>query len=274
MAVHQRVSPVLRYPGGKQRLLRFLSPYLPRRDDIQGRYVEPFVGGGAVFLYVHADRAVLSDSNHELIDLYRGIKIDAGGVWRIYQSFGGTKEEYHRVRAMNPHPLTLQERTARLLYLNRTCFKGNWRHNSNGHFNVGYGGQSRRWVLSFEYRQAVGSSLRVAEIRCCDFEIIVDLCGAGDYLFIDPPYRPAERELINDHYAWKHFTFEDHTRLAQALRRATDRGARWAMTTSGHTDITHLFRPYTTVQIPGVNGTGTSGQVLILSEEVNCAKVL
>ena len=120
------IAPVLRYPGGKQRILKFLSAYLPPAGSIGGRYIEPFVGGASVFLHVGPHRAILSDSNAELIDLYRGIKLEPLSVWRTYASFLDTKEEYIRVRRINPRWLNLAERTARLLYLNRTCFKGNW----------------------------------------------------------------------------------------------------------------------------------------------------
>ena len=236
------IAPVLRYPGGKQRILKFLSAYLPPAGSIGGRYIEPFVGGASVFLHVEPHRAILSDSNAELIDLYRGIKLEPLSVWRTYASFLDTKDEYIRVRRINPRWLNLAERTARLLYLNRTCFKGNWRHNSNGHFNIGYGGQSRRWVINLEYLSSVSKALASTEILCSDFEGVIELCKRGDFIFLDPPYSPGQKELINDHYVSKHFSFSDHERLASALWRASQRGARWCMTTSGHPAIIGLFR--------------------------------
>ena len=76
----------LRYPGGKSKLLSFLATFLPSGDKIEGKYVEPFVGGGSVFLYVQPERAILSDLNKELVDLYRGIRTPpedgVAGRWR------------------------------------------------------------------------------------------------------------------------------------------------------------------------------------------------
>ena len=262
-----RVLPVLRYPGGKQRMLTFLSRFLPKGDEIRGRYVEPFVGGGAVFLYVQPRRAVISDLNSELIDLYRGIRIDPLGVWKRYVLWGSTKEEYNRVRTLDPSQLGVTERAARLLYLNRTCFKGNWRHNANGEFNIGYGGQSRRWVVTKDYLVGVSGALACAEIRCGDFEPVIDGCGQGDYLFVDPPYRPGQRELVNAHYLWKRFTFADDERLAAALRRCLKRGVTWCLTTSAHADILRLFQGFRVLEVPPRReGLSSSGEVLILGD--------
>lgn len=134
----------LRYPGGKQRILNHLIPHLPLPESIKGRFVEPFVGGGAVFFALNPKRALLADINSELIDLYRGLRRYPVKVWEIFQAFPPTKKAYYEIRDSDVDGLDLASRAARTLYLNRTCFKGMWRHNSNGQFNVGYGGQDRR----------------------------------------------------------------------------------------------------------------------------------
>jgi len=260
-------SPVLRYPGGKRRLLGFLDRFLPARQDIAGRYVEPFLGGGAVFFHLQPATAILSDSNPELIDVYRGIRDDPSGVWRRYRSYKGTKEEYHRLRILKPDRLGLTSRAARSLYLNRTCFKGNWRHNAKGQFNIGYGGQSRRWVITQDCLLAVSNALRHSEIVCCDFESVLSTTKAGDFLFLDPPYQPGKKEPANDHYAWKHFTFSDHERLARALRLCSARGVNWCLTTSSHPDILALFQGFPVVQVPTNGGkAGHAQEVIVLGQ--------
>jgi DNA adenine methylase len=246
-------------------MLRFLTPFLPAREQIRGRYIEPFVGGAAVFLHLQPHTAILSDSNEDLIDLYRGIRADPEAVWHTYASFGSTKEEYQRVRSLDPSQLDLVPRAARLLYLNRTCFKGNWRHNSKGQFNVGYGGQSRRWVITEDYLLAVSAALRRAQIRCSDFQPVIESSSAGDHLFVDPPYRPAQRELVNDHYTSRRFTHDDHRRLAVALKSAAARGVTWCMTTSAHQHILALFEGFHTRPIPARRHPEDSGEVLVLS---------
>jgi DNA adenine methylase len=257
-----RLFPVVRYPGGKRGLLRFLSGFLPQGAEIAGRYIEPFVGGAAVFLFINPADAILADANQELIDLYRGLQQDPDGVWKAYEAFGPTKDDYFKVRSQKPNDLDPTPRAARLLYLNRTCFKGNWRHNANGEFNVGYGGQSRRWVITPQLLLDVGRALRSATLRCADFEATISAAVAGDFLFADPPYRRGERELRNAHYGNSQFRLEDHQRLAASLRSAADRGVTWCLTTSSHDDIVSLFNGFHVMPVPSKSN---SGEVLIHS---------
>ncbi len=263
----------LRYPGGKQRLLRYLLFYLPIQPSIQGRFVEPFVGGGAVFLALEPQQAVLSDINEELIDLYRGLQHYPDRVWDLFQAFPPTKEAYYEIRNAGVEQLDLASRAARTLYLSRTCFKGMWRHNIHGQFNVGYGGQDRRWVIGKETLLEVSKRLTSTELRVSDFEAVLDLCLEEDFLFIDPPYRPGEREIFRMHYAYCAFSYSDQVRLAHALERATHRGVRWAMTNSSHPDIVSLYQYHRVIPLPKGTGkqpgiiTQNSGEVLICNYE-------
>lgn len=260
---------LLRYPGGKQRLWDHMKQHLPPAESIRGRFVEPFVGGGAVFFALRPSRALLADINLELMDLYRGIRRYPNHVWSIFCQFPPTKEAYYKVRDLHHDELDLPTRAARTLYLNRTCFKGMWRHNSEGEFNIGYGGQDRRWVISQEDMVYVSKRLWSASLKCCDFEEVIDACKDEDFIFVDPPYRPGEREMIHAHYRYGRFSFNDHKRLANTLRKASRRGIRWAMTTSAHSDITDLFREYHGISIPRGTGkrigalTKDSGEILI-----------
>jgi DNA adenine methylase len=250
----EKASPVLRYPGGKQRQVTYFDHLLPDADSIIGRYVEPFVGGGAVFFHINPRIAILSDKNPELIDLYTGIRDHPDVVWDLYHTFPGTKRGYYQIRDYSTDELTLPQRAARTLYLNRTCFKGMWRHNAQGKFNVGYGGQDRRGVISRGRLFEVSLHLSRAILQCCDFEPMIDSCQAGDFLFIDPPYRPGEKEQTNDHYTYGTFGYGDQIRLSQSLRRASERGVRWLMTNSSHEDITGLYEGFRC--IPLLKGTG------------------
>jgi DNA adenine methylase len=263
----------LRYPGGKQRILDCLLKYLPARETIKGRFVEPFVGGGAIFFALDPREALLADANAELIDLYRGLRRYPDQVWEHFSAFPSSKKGYYTVRALDADGLDLDLGAARTLYLNRTCFKGMWRHNSRGQFNVGYGGQDRRWALGKECLKTIARRLRRATLRCCDFEESIQECRKEDFLFLDPPYQPGERELVHDHFAWSRFRYADHERLAKALRWATNKSVRWAMTTTSHPDVLGLFRRQNVIPLPRGPRTrlgrpvGESGEVLIRNYE-------
>jgi DNA adenine methylase len=235
-------------------------PYLPSRDSVLGKFVEPFLGGAAVFFMVNPEKAVLTDINEELITLYRGIRLCPNKVWTIFKSFPSTKEAYYQIRDDEVKQRDLAFRAARTLYLNRTCFKGMWRHNSHGRFNVGYGGQARRWVIDEDSLIEVSERLRHVDLLCSDFQPVIEVCGQNDFIFADPPYLPGARELIHSHYSWNRFSFAEHVRLASALRGATSRGVRWALTISSHPDILQLYQGYRVIAL--ALGTGKSPGVL------------
>ena len=260
----------MRYPGSKRRMLTFLAQHLPTSDELKGCYAEPFAGSAAVFFFINPRNAILADVNPDLIDLLRGIQSAPSKVWQIYCEFGDTKKDYQHARD-EYKPISLEEKAARVLYLNRTCFKGMWRTNRNGDFNVGYGGQARRWVINEENLIDVSTALQRAQILCTDFEAVIYEMSTGDFLFLDPPYRPGEKDLFNDHYMGKTFTFADHQRLASVLNWAKRNGIDWAMTTSAHKEIVCLFQGNCFLELP--QGTGkspgiisrNSGEVLITS---------
>lgn len=248
--------PFLRYPGGKQRHVREFAHLLPEPKAFT-RFVEPFVGGGAVFFFLQPKRSVLSDLNDELIDLYEAIKTSPIRVWNRYSSFSGSRRAFYTIRSWNVDELDLWTRAARTLYLNRTCFRGMWRHNLAGEFNVGFGDEDRRSTTARRDLIAISDRLQNATVKCWDFEKAIDRTRKGDFLFLDPPYRPGEAEILHEHYSFGRFMLEDHKRLAKALRRASNRGVKWAMTLSSHPDCLSLYTYNDAFALPH----GTSGRV-------------
>ncbi|GAI33501.1 unnamed protein product, partial [marine sediment metagenome] len=185
----------LRYPGGKNKLLNFLQSFLPKSNEISGNYIEPFVGGGSVFLSIKPNNAILSDLNNELIELYKGIRNYPHKVWETFCSFPEGKKAYYQIRDSSYNLQPLYYRAARTLYLNRTCFKGMWRHSPNGNFNVGYGGEERRWAITHQNIVELSKLLKNAKLFVYDFEKILDNVNDGDFMFLDPPYKPGQKEL-------------------------------------------------------------------------------
>lgn len=268
--MHEKVK-FIRYPGGKQRLLKYILPHLPSSRKIDGKYVEPFVGGGSVFFAINPNNALLTDINNDLIELYKGIKKDPHQVWKIYKNFPGTKKGYYNVRDSDLTDEDIYYRSARILYLNRTCFKGMWRHNSDGDFNVGYGGQDRRWVINEQNLLEVSKRLKKASIKRSDFSKILNDLQKGDFVFIDPPYKPGKREMDNAHYSFGDFCYNDQLRLAKELKKATEKGIKWAMTNSSHRDIISLYCGKKIISLSKGTGdspghlTNDSKEVLILN---------
>ncbi len=262
---------LLRYPGGKQKKLHYIMEHLPSREEISGYFIEPFVGSASVFFRLNPKKAILADINQELVILYRGLRRHPLKVWDIFCSFPSTKRAYYKIRNNNNWPSDIASKAARTLYLNRTCFKGMWRHNSDGRFNIGYGGQDRRWVINKETLLEVSKRLKKSLLRTNDFEDIIDMSKCDDFIFLDPPYKPGERELLNNHYTYSRFSYKEHKRLAKALRRASRRGVKWSITLSSHTDIIELYKRNKFIPIPKGSRRKKnsicleSGEVLVLN---------
>jgi len=241
----------LRYPGGKTKLLNFLYHYIPKSEEISGNYIEPFVGGGSVFLFIKPNNAILSDTNKELIELYKGIKLFPHQVWKNFYSFPKGKKNYYLIRDSKYSQQPLSYRAARTLYLNRTCFKGMWRHGHNGNFNVGYGGEDRRWAITQNNILEISKLLRKASLMVTDFEVILDTVEKGDFIFLDPPYKPGEKELKESHYTYSKFTFGDQIRLANKLNRMSKRKSiKWIMTNSSNKEIRNLYKKFNIIELP------------------------
>lgn len=245
----------LRYPGGKSRLVEYLRGHLPSSAKITGNYIEPFVGGASIFLSIKPANAILSDINSELIELFKGIKLYPHKVWEYFAAFPKGRQSYYKIRDSEYTHNHLSYRAARTLYLNRTCFKGMWRHGQNGNFNVGYGGEDRRSVITHDHLCELSELFRNVTFNVSDFEGVIKNVDDEDYLFLDPPYKPGEKELSQAHYAYGKFTYSDQIRLANNLKFITDRkNIKWLMTNSSHCDIKHLYKGYNIRKVP--YGTG------------------
>jgi DNA adenine methylase len=252
----------LRYPGGKSRLVSYLVDHLPATNEIKGKYIEPFIGGGSVFLYLKPTRAIISDLNSELITLYKGIRSYPHKVWETFESFPAGKKSYYKIRNVKIENKTVFYKAARTLYLNRTCFKGMWRHNPQGNFNVGYGGEERRWVITHESIIELSRILRNAEILSHDFEAIIMDASKNDFIFLDPPYKPGEKDLHELHYSNGKFLFEDQERLSETIKSLPkSKHIKWAMTNSSHKDILKLYKGFKIKKIP--YGTGTKPGIMV-----------
>ncbi|SFC65465.1 DNA adenine methylase [Flagellimonas taeanensis] len=261
---------LLRYPGGKSKLLSFLVNHLPKSKDIKGSYIEPFVGGGSVFFHVNPNRALISDLNPDLITLYKGIKLYPHKVWETFKLFPKGKAAYYSIRDNDTEGRPMYYKAARTLYLNRTCFKGMWRHNNSGNFNVGYGGEERRWAITHENLIEISTIFRKAEINNCDFEDVILGTSKNDFIFLDPPYKPGDKDLHELHYSNGKFLFDEQIRLAETLKSLPkSKHIHWAMTNSSHKDILKLYEGYKIEKIPFGTGdklgiqTKSSNEVLI-----------
>ena len=236
------IEPFLKWPGGKRWLT---SRHLEMFPKTYGKYIEPFLGGAAVFFALSPEDAYLSDANAELINAYNRIKT---GRLKIERSLARYQKKhdsefYYKVR--NRRPKDPIARAARFLYLNRTCFNGIYRVNKEGNFNVPIGTKD---TVSFEdgYLENVEKALKNARIRTRDFAIAIGNANKGDFVFIDPPYTVMHNNNGFVKYNAQLFSWADQARLATAIKAASTRGAFIMMSNADHASVKALYNGFGT----------------------------
>jgi len=230
------MRPFLRWAGGKRWLVSTRSISVP----VSTRYVEPFLGGGAVFFSQQASTAVLSDLNSYLINAYRWMKQAPDALFDLTQTHFDrhSKTYFYTIRAELGSSSLVD--AAAFIYLNRACFNGLFRVNLAGRFNVPIGTKVFELRSRDEFRRW-SQKLKTAEILIGDFEAVIDRCGEGDFLFVDPPYTVKHNENGFIEYNEKIFGWDDQVRLAACLSRAAGRGAAFLLTNADHETVRGLY---------------------------------
>lgn len=231
------LSPFLKWAGGKRWLCQRFPHLFPDSFD---RYVEPFVGSGAVFFHLQPTNALLSDANHDLITTYKAIRRSWRKVLAALETHAllHNDEYYYLVRSMTPSDdISI---AARFLYLNRTCWNGLYRVNTRGIFNVPRGTKDTV-LLPDDNFSATRKLLSGKTLYSHDFEKTINQSGSGDFVFVDPPYTVAHNLNGFVKYNDKIFTWNDQIRLQKSLIRAADRGAKILVTNADHPSIRELY---------------------------------
>jgi DNA adenine methylase len=243
-----KVKPFLRWAGGKRWLKKHLDSFLP---DKFNNYIEPFLGGGSIYYYlVNSNRinnkAILSDFNPELINVYRQVRDNVEPVIAILSHYTNSEECYYLIREMEPTCKITQ--AARFIYLNQTSFNGIFRVNKSGKYNVPFGKRNNSVdkYCNYQNLRKVSKVLRrKASFRHGDFELKVKrYAGESDLVFLDPPYTVAHEDNGFIQYNQKIFSWEDQTRLADLLEHINEVNAYYIMTNAAHISISELFSPY------------------------------
>jgi DNA adenine methylase len=239
-------SPVIKWVGGKTKLLAELIERMPAKF---GKYYEPFAGGAALFFRVAPERAVLADSNADLIGLYKTIAADVASVIK--------RLEYHREHHSESHYYDVRsrwndreaswataDRAATFIYLNKTCFNGLWRVNRSGDFNVPIGRYTDPPICVPDALRAAHDVLSRAVIRHADYRMAVEDAKRNDFLYFDPPYDPISPTANFTSYSANAFGHEQQQELADTARRLVERGCRVMLSNSDTPFIRSLYKGF------------------------------
>lgn len=233
------MKPFIKYPGGKRWLAEILANRL-FRESVSGCYVEPFLGGGSMFLAVQpANLAWINDVNPHVIRLFKGVRDSLEALVgetkilaRAYNSRDaeGQAELFYDVRKLyNTDTLTLASgvrvatstvQASRFLFLLRSCFNGLIRFNKSGGFNSPHGKYPKIYIDEDAIEYAAAALGDVA-ITCGDFDLPMRQAGEGDVVYLDPPYHG-----VFSNYSAGGFSESDQERLYAAAFAAASMGAR------------------------------------------------
>lgn len=243
--VHEvQASPVVKWVGGKTKLLPELLGRMPEKFN---RYYEPFAGGAALFFRLAPRRAVLADSNHDLVGLYTAIAKDVNAVIRRLEMHRELHDEshYYETRTRwNDREVSWStpERAAAFIYLNKTCFNGLWRVNRAGAFNVPIGRYTDPPICVPDTLRAAQQVLARAEIRRADYRTAVSDARAGDFLYFDPPYDPVNPTSNFTSYTADAFGPDEQRALADTARALVAKGCRVMLSNSDTPFIRSLYK--------------------------------
>ena len=236
------ILPFLRWAGGKRWLASRLAPILKEvLETTNGTYWEPFLGSGAMFFALAPQKAVLSDLNEELIDTYRWVRDAPGRLITLIKQWPIDVSTYKLIRSQ--HKLIGIERSARFLYLNRTCYGGLHRTNRHGEFNTPFGGGSRTpeplWRDHLLVRAACYLRSNI-ELECRDYQASLEKAIPGDVVYCDPTYSDVRRGQF-DRYGALIFSWVDQERLAQTAYNAFQRGVVVLVSNGAFPDLHALY---------------------------------
>jgi DNA adenine methylase len=251
------IRPLLKWAGGKRQLLPYLRSHYPERFT---RYVEPFLGSGAVFFdllsqgRLESRWADLADLNPDLVGCYHMVRDEPEAVIEALETLERQHRAdstgcYYRVRDEQFNPERARSttytpvRAAMLIYLNRTGFNGLFRLNRQGEFNVPAGRYANPRICDAAHIRSVAAALRHPGIRLrlAGFEDVLDGTGRGDFVYCDPPYAPVSRTARFAHYTAGGFTWPDQQRLRRAVTAAARRGAIVVLSNSSAPEIVREY---------------------------------
>lgn len=231
------IVPFLKWAGGKRWLA---DNYTDLFNVNYKRFIEPFLGSGAIFFKLQPRNAILADRNERLIETYTAIKDEHLRVIRHLKTHQRlhSSDYYYRVRSQKPR--SSASRAAQLIYLNRTCWNGLYRVNLEGNFNVPIGSKTNV-LLDTDDFNSVAKILSRVKLIACDFEEILAKAKSGDLVFVDPPYTVKHNNNGFIKYNRGLFSWSDQVRLRECVVQAIDRGAQVIVTNAYHPSVKKLY---------------------------------
>ena len=239
-------KPFVKWAGGKRQLISQMDQYFPKDYN---KYIEPFVGGGAIFYYLLPEKAVLIDNNKELINAYKIIKNNVHGLIESLKNHENKKEYYDEIRKIDRNPEIFNnwssiEKASRTIYLNKCCYNGLYRVNKKGQFNTPFGRYKNPTFCDEKNLIAVHEALKNIQLINNSFEKCLDLAEKGDFIYFDPPYVPISPSANFTSYTKDNFGKEEQIKLHDVFCTLNEKGCKVILSNSYNEFILDLYKDF------------------------------
>lgn len=267
-------KPFLKWAGGKRQIMNELKKYVPEKYNT---YYEPFLGAGALFFELSPKKAVINDSNKELINVYECLK-DSKKFDMLFKELNiyereHSEEFYYKIRNLDRDKnkfkkLADYKKAARTIYLNKSCFNGLYRVNSKNEFNVPFGKKNKVNTYEGQNLGIVCSILNFNDIKILsvDFEESVKNAKKGDFIYFDPPY-DSDTKTFNS-YTEEGFGKEEQRRLAKVFKELDQKGVYVMLSNHNTLLINQLYQDYYIHHIEAKRNINSKGNKRGKVEEV------
>ena len=248
----EKIRPFVKWAGGKGSLIPQLNNFYPYelKNGIIERYIEPFVGGGAVLIDIlqkyDVQEAYAFDINIDLINSYNVIKNDVEDLitnlkqmeteyLQLEQEerknyFYNKRDEYNNYTLEeNEHSI---QRAAQFIYLNRTCFNGLYRVNKAGKFNVPMGSHKNPTICDEENLRNLSKLIQNVQFQYGDYKRSMEYVTENTFVYFDPPYRPLNVTSGFTSYTKEDFNDENQKELAEFYRELNEQNAKLMLSNS------------------------------------------
>ena len=250
MAKNVLVKPILKWVGGKRQLLSEILPLVPTKIST---YVEPFLGGGALFFELQPKKAIVNDYNWELINVYKVIRDYPKELICELEnhSLNNCSDYFYSIRSLdrssNYSNLSCVEKAARIIYLNKTCYNGLYRVNSAGQFNSPYGKYKNPQIVNSTTIHAMSNYLnkKQIQIKQGDYKDVLKGLRKGAFVYLDPPYMPISSSSSFTGYTEGGFNYEKQVELKKECDKLRDKGIFFLQSNSDCPEIRELYSDYT-----------------------------
>ena len=266
VSVNPLVKPFVKWAGGKRQLVpTILANHLPKNYNLQ-TYYEPFIGGGALLFSLQPKKAVINDSNAELINCYKIIKNSLDELIEDLKNHKNDEYYYYDIRDWDREKSfqskTEVQRASRIIFLNKTCYNGLFRVNSQGQFNVPFGKYKNPNILDIAVLKAVNKYLNENQVRILnsDFQEAVKDAKRGDFIYLDPPYDPVSETASFTGYDVNGFNKQEQRRLKEVFDDLNSRGCHILLSNACTEFIEDLYKDYLHTKISAIRAINCNGK--------------